>query len=447
MRDKGEIAAGVSVGGSQGVQAGTGNVQHNTYLARPKADLASLRKLNPYAAVTRIRQLPHDEAVDLFAGAVPGDVAELLKALIAADQVLAVAILGEIHLDLVRGLTASIPAKIAPWLPALPMATEDIAGRAATIGWDRDGIPGHLRLDGPMFFREYDKGRIYWSDEGGAHSIGQEFLGCYRSAELGYPATEREIGLQWFEVGMITVNEFGVIAVSGAICDEYGAVLHGEPVAAREDFSDHRKQRFEDGVIYTSRHGSFSVRAGLLDALGDDIPTSHEADAADSPYGTKGRVQRFVSRPTDYPAAIYSAGSLNRRVHGPALALYDRLGGSGGWLGFPVPTAEEAAWYLAALMQKDNASRRGSPYRLPPNPMIICAFEGGSILVRRGEAVSLPSATTKLISQDLEVAKRLGWPVTDERILATGTAEERVQFFDNGVVSWRRNKREVWLRP
>jgi hypothetical protein len=63
---------------SQGVQVGAGNTQLNTWTKAP-VDPASLAALNPHTAVARILQLPHDEAVDVFAKATPDDVAEILR--------------------------------------------------------------------------------------------------------------------------------------------------------------------------------------------------------------------------------------------------------------------------------------------------------------------------------------------------------------------------------
>lgn len=76
---------GVSVGGSQGVQIGTGNNQYNAWMPKPPLDPAALGALNPHTAVTRLQQLSHDELVGFFARAEPGDVSEILEAFLAVD--------------------------------------------------------------------------------------------------------------------------------------------------------------------------------------------------------------------------------------------------------------------------------------------------------------------------------------------------------------------------
>jgi hypothetical protein len=90
-------ASALNVGGSQGVQAGTGNTQVNTWVAHLRPDLASLSGLSAHAAVARIRRMKRNDVVDLFAGAAPADIAEVFGSLLAADEALAVAVLAEIR--------------------------------------------------------------------------------------------------------------------------------------------------------------------------------------------------------------------------------------------------------------------------------------------------------------------------------------------------------------
>jgi hypothetical protein len=130
VNDKGEAAA-VSVSSGQGVQIGDGGIQTNVWMAKP-LDPESLDRLNPRAAMDRIRQSPHNDAVDLFASASSVWLAEKLKSLLLADESRAIAILADLDPGKAAGLI-SLFSDDLPWLAHLPHAAEKIA---MTAGWN-----------------------------------------------------------------------------------------------------------------------------------------------------------------------------------------------------------------------------------------------------------------------------------------------------------------------
>jgi hypothetical protein len=80
VEDEGDAPETINLSDSQGVQAGTGNVQYNAWAPKASFDPASLSGLSPHAVLMRLEGMTHDEVVDLFARATTGDAAEVLKA-------------------------------------------------------------------------------------------------------------------------------------------------------------------------------------------------------------------------------------------------------------------------------------------------------------------------------------------------------------------------------
>ena len=87
---------GVSVSGSQGVFAGSGN-QYNTWAPKPPLDPAVLSGRNPHTAVALLRQLSHDELVDFFIRAQSDDVSEILGVFLETDKGRIIGALGDIN--------------------------------------------------------------------------------------------------------------------------------------------------------------------------------------------------------------------------------------------------------------------------------------------------------------------------------------------------------------
>src|SRR5262249_44386656 len=120
--------------GTQGMQVGTGNVQYNNWAPPAPLDSAALRALNPYAAAERLREMPYDNVVDVFASASPGDVDEVLKVLLKVDEALVVAVLADLSPRRAAELISPLH-EVVPWLVSLPEAAGEIARLALELGW------------------------------------------------------------------------------------------------------------------------------------------------------------------------------------------------------------------------------------------------------------------------------------------------------------------------
>jgi LGFP repeat len=212
-------------------------------------------------------------------------------------------------------------------------------------------------------------------------------------------------------------------------------------------------QHFEGGVVYystktravpvpsriadyheTRRHGVASSRG---------FPVSRVMDAAESRYGSTGQYQRFEGT-EDYPqdivehwvdgetpggATIYASDQHGTYCVGWGNGvLYERLGGTTSWLGFP---------------KSDETDARTSP----DEPWCtIQEFEGGAIFFKEehGSVTVTRSVMDYLTGNNLR--QRIGFPLTRENPLADGR-DEPVQFFERGVVTVRKGMIEAWLRP
>lgn len=435
----GEDPANVNVSGGQGTQVGTGNVQYNQYSLRPPLDLADL---SPHAGAARIRQLPHDDAVDLFAKALPDDLADKLKVLLHTDESKVVAILADLNPSKAAELISPLTDDFG-WLADLPEAAAAIAQHAVELRWQHDaGTDGLERAaqspevtDG--YFQQYTQGGIYWSDDGNEiYAVPAPIFEAHLTAggtggELGFPdseVAEAESGpgtsgiAQSFEGGYILSSRHGIYVVPAEIADVADDMIEdwlGFPVSGPETGADATSQRFEGGVIYSSNAGTFSVRPDFDDLATDCFPVSDEEDVPSEgvPATATGRVQRFRGAGGREIAMYASSGTKARRVTGQRLALYDRLGGPGSGLGFPASatTRVKGGW--------------------------VQRFEHGAMYNQGDrEPVVVPAETVELAGD------RLGWPVAAEESVG-GRDGERIQWFENGVVTLREGKREIWLRP
>ena len=348
MHDEGEAPA-VGVSGSQGVQAGTGNVQNNMFVSKPSLDLGSLSALSLHAAVARLRAVPHNEVVDFFARVSSQDVAEVLKALRRVDDAKVVAVLADIN----PRKAAEIISLHAPDLAGLPIAAEAIEERAIGLQWRGHGDVGHLERDRQMYCRKYEKGAIYWSVEQGAHAIGRAFMECYTSADYGYPTTECEDAIQSFEKGIICWSKPNgpVFGVTGEIYLKWYSSPPGLPLTASESYKGGSRQRFTGGVIYSSKHGVFIVLPDIARVIEDEVPVADELRVTSS-RETDGRAQRFQDSSGNEVIVCQSLYGTHR-VSGPIAARYRELGELASWLGFP--TSDE----ISADGEKDQLFERG----------------------------------------------------------------------------------------
>jgi hypothetical protein len=442
VEDDGTAAANITVSGSQAVQAGTGNIQHN-WLTRTPLDVATFAALSPHAAVTRIRALAHDDAVDLLARAPADDLTDKLKALLLADEPTAVAILADLSPRKADQLIAP-HRRDFPWLAHLPTAADAIAEHAVSLQWHHDAETGWLeraarspyRTEG--YFRRYKHGRVYWSDfESTTCRISGSIAECHQAnggsgGEFGFPLEEEVRGktlqgtkgsTQVFEGGWVHSSSFGAYGIPEKLEAKWGEWL-GFAASAAGTRDGVTIQLFEGGVAYSSDQGAFTVRAEIAECadqgwhrLSSDgerwLPASAEEDVSAS--ATTGRVQRFKNT-TGTEMAVYSSGETGVHcVVGERLALYEKLGGPASHLGFPIS---------AVITRYGGWTQE---------------FEHGTIYDHLGYGpTSVPAETFKLVG-------RLNlWPMSEEKSVG-GNADERIQFFDNGIVTVRHGKREIWV--
>lgn len=381
MQNDGLVPASAEVNGGQGVVVGSG-VQNNYWL-KPPLDLAAL---TPHAAVDRIRDTSHNDAVDVFAGTPQKDLTEVLRVLLRADESKAVAILADVNPRKAAELIGPHEEDF-PWLACLPAAAKAIAEHGVILEWHRDLGAGRLEravqsLFGTTgYFRRFEQGRIYWNGKNGeTYAV----CGLVAKFHLETSGTRGELGF---------------------------------PVAPAETGNGITQQRFEAGVVYSSAAGTFGVRAEVADLANGAFPVSSEKGV---PFGTAGRVQRFTDS-VGRDVAVYSTSDTGvYRVVGQTLAFYERLGGPGSNLGFPT---------------SNSARIRGDGW--------CQEFEHGSIYHRKGHGLTaVPAETLRLTGSTMHP---LGWPTSAEKSV-DGRAEERIQFFEHGVVTVRDGKREIWLR-
>lgn len=291
MKEEGNASTPVSADGSEGVQVGTGNVQNNTWTTRAPLEPASLRDLSPHTILRRLRDMPHDDVVDLFAKATPSDVAGVLKALVEADKswvvTVVVAALGDINPRKATGLIAPLATSVA-WLEALPKASEEIERKARELKWSYRGRSGHLKRYGVGYVRGYKRGRVYWHRDYGAHGVSEE-MGIRQVGIPKFPVSDEESAPaspygtagshQWFTTGIFYLSSRGTCRVGLDFHKVYeseggSARWLGFPIRETSEGSIPSylpgRERFEGGVIYlapNSREGGFAVRAEVEKSL------------------------------------------------------------------------------------------------------------------------------------------------------------------------------------
>jgi uncharacterized protein with LGFP repeats/transcriptional regulator with XRE-family HTH domain len=263
---------------------------------------------------------------------------------------------------------------------------------------------------------------VYWSRHG-AHAtwgaIGEFFEKHHGTAGwLGFPISD--------ETEVIGCARDGGHRTTGW-CQRFegGTVYHSEKtktIAVPRLIADHHEQSHE----------------GVASALG--FPVSPKLDAASSPppFETHGLFQRFEAR-RDYSDDIVSCWSEDEGPGGATIysspahgtycvgwangTLYERIGGTGSWLGFPTSdgTARRMAGRVCRVQQ----------------------FEGGVIFYSDDHgSVAVPKATIEYLDQHAGLDEQLGLPLTRSQKSA---ADEPVQFFENGVITLRDGHVEAWL--
>jgi hypothetical protein len=269
-------AGGVSVSGGMGIVVGTGNTQINNLPSSPPLTPATFAALSPDAAARRVRQMSHDEAVDLFANASVEDLMPKMSALLLRDEAMAFAILGDLDPYKAEDLLSPF-SEYDPPLAQLPAAAAKLASTAAALKWDHGDRQGRLeraprsRQKTEGYFRQYEEGRLYWSIDG--DDLSYPVCGAIAAfhlakggtgGELGFPLSEEEAhgreevegSSQEFEGGFIVTSLHGTYRVSANM----GRTHHwpGLPVAAARTQGDVESQLFEDGFVCSSEARAIS---------------------------------------------------------------------------------------------------------------------------------------------------------------------------------------------
>lgn len=448
VKDQGVAPTTVHASGGQGLQVGTGNVQHNVWTTKTPLDPAAICALSPRGAVARIRQMSHDVAVDFFARAPLDDASEILRALLQTDEPRAISILADLNRRTAEKLVQPLTDDF-PWLVDLPTAAESIVSHAAVLEAGYDQATGQLEraAEAPEgrhgYVRTYQESVIYWSD-GIACAVRGQIAEYYATAggsggALGFPLSESEPFAesrhgakgteQRFEGGIVCSSNLGTYAVSDRFNQAYQSVggvkgCLGFPISTSELHEDAKAQRFESGIIYSSVHGTFSVRKAIAEHANGWLPTSNEIDTGKSAVsGRRGRMQRFRGI-SGGRMVVYSSDVTEIYLVGwKILSYYHAEGGPTSRLGFPVSTT--------SVVETKGA---------------IQMFEGGCVYSRLfSEAVMVPASTADRLKRDSAAAERLGWPVSEEKPVEESRIH--IQFFENGIVTRQGSHSEIWLRP
>lgn len=466
-------------------------------------DADALAALSPRVAARQVTRIPHERAAVLLARASASVSAEVLQVLLPENEGLVISILASIS----QGRAQEIVAEMASTtrleqLPSAVKAIEDCERTARealgeSVGPLARATPSRQHTEG--FYQAFEKGQILWSARGEAQVTWGAIAEYYitlggTGGRLGFPLTPdhkavaspfgTEGSCQRFEglrdypqevcerIGRCgatvywsqkywTHGTWGSIGAYYELVGGTGGWL-GFPVAdevkvgpsQREagDGTTGWRQRFEGGAVYYSgKTRAIAVHEPVADyheshrgvTSPRGFPVSPELAAADSPYGTTGRLQRFEGI-WDYPTDILDHWS---DVEGPGGAtiytseahgvycvgwgngiLYERLGGTGSWLGFPKSD------------ETDARASKDDPW------CTVQEFEGGTIFYKaKSGSVPVPRATMEYLSQHEGLLQRLGLPVKGESSLTPGD-DEHVQFFEHGVVTIRKGVFETWLR-
>jgi LGFP repeat-containing protein len=438
-----------SIGGSQGVQIGLGNVQLNAWAPKTSLDPATLIALSPHAAVDRLQSLPHDERVNFFARANPEGVAEIFAAFLEVDEDRVVAALGDINRQKAAELIDTLSSADAV-LKALPEAAHAIARRAASLKWAEAEPLEHLEEG---YVRKYGAGRICWLESHGTHAITGEIEEYWADNRVALELAEEDQEVapsspfdttgvrQKFQGLTVYSSKRGTYLVERTVeqcyADEGGSAgWLGFPVGEDKENEVHDFiQPFEGGIIcstYSPNEEAFAVRSEIEKALFSVrlfFPLSEEYDTADSLYDTSGRVQQFLvnrtASETGQRTAVYYSGDHPVMVDPEMWNYYSNdLDGEDSWLGFPT-----------------------KPVRISRSGMRIQSFEGGVIYWRNEIGpVAVTNSTLDFIEHDREVRGKIGYPVSGQQVIGENYSG-RIQFFDNGVITVRDGKHEIWIRP
>ena len=410
----------INSNGARGAQFGDGNAQYNVWVDGRRLDAAFIGELNPHKSAELVNAMEYDDAVFLLARADVDAGAAALDVLLKTNEPLAVSLLADISQRRSRALIAAIKASAAgrEWLGNLCEAAEAIGNRAAELEWADPGPLEHIAwtgsgLETQAYRRTYQNGHIYW-----------RFQSCWA-------------------VTRVTAIE-GVIldhyVRSGGISGRFGAPLSEKRPVGPAD-GGRWVQSFSGGIIY--RHEASVIEVDWRVArymlsrtdAHQRYPLSPAIDAPASPYGSRGHMQRFQGSWDSCDETVYySTATEPYGVRGVIASYYDQLGATGSWLGFPTAQPRRLNGYLTQDFEG------GTVFAWPDPPS---ARPAGIAWPDR--PVAVPAASLELIQRNERISSRLGFPVTAED--RTGTGDDKWQFFENGVVTVKNGKRQIWLRP
>lgn len=478
MRKEGEPETAVEISSSQGIQVGNSNVQYNAWPAKAMLDPKSLSFLSPEATLARLLQMSHDEIVDLFARVTsPGDAAEVIKALAAADETKLVSVLADLNLRKAAELITPVEAEV-PWLKSLPVAAAAIASRAAEIKWAYARETDRLqRVRSRGYARRYPKGRIYWTENNGAQDVVDEIGGQFDDiiAAAGFPtaavspATWSPFSTggvyQVFEAGAVHYSpKVGSWLVPRELSDCYrrlggsGSWL-GFPVGSvdrspyLQSLAESQSgawcvQPFEGGSIYW-----FRERPGPVGFLRRHRETSPPIEFPQGPFPV---CRAFIQ----YLDAVYGAGNwipceiegglkVLRHVQLAQKQLFTIDGNrSAGRRDVEVYSSDAYGVYAVEPRVRKFLEGRVFPGLGVPTAEwdgVKQDFEGGSVYRSpANRLIAVPALTVEMISER-SFSGKLGVPLEHEQTIgASGT--DRIQFFENGAVILRDGRREILLR-
>jgi hypothetical protein len=363
----------------RGVQAGDHNQQTNYFVQHQGLDLGVL---NTHTAADKLRDLSRDDAVIALARIPAADAAEILQALIADDENLAVSLLAHMKRSLAEAVIALFTDP-PPWLADLPAASAAIAEcerRSRSILGDRTdqvSYAGPSRAGTDGFYQGHVNGAICWSPKGGAHAVKADLDTVDGDRNLGFPQTDElsagtDVWLQRFEGGTVYRLGTKLLMLPRAIAEVHeanGGTTGALGVPLREEVSN-------GGVIVYFRKSD-------RDAVELHFPSIHSSEE----HGTH---------------AVSGDISSVREILEPGLGL---------------ATSDE----MDARLSPDE----------PPRSYQI--FQAGAIFTTEGRTFVVSSAVVALLTADSRLARRLGFPIRGAEHL--GSSGSRVQMFEHGLVT------------
>jgi uncharacterized protein with LGFP repeats len=444
-----------------------------------------------------VEQEGHRRAVKALDAISPGVATRVLMVVLRLDEDLAVSLIAHLNGNRRREIVNEV-SSIIPWLEDLPAAAEVVHQYRIDNREDLGGVLKRFARAAPSmrgtqgFYQVHDNGVIVWSRKGGVQSVRDDINSCYDSlsgtgGRLGFPLSEEiEAGtspsgtigwLQCFE-GSIDYDqsihdrdagiqstgaifwsqEYGPHAVWGRIGDLYelsgsmngflGCPVAGETEVTASKGTKGWSQFFEGGAIYRIQgQGAIAVDWDMAEYHEDHggaegfygFPVGPVRSGLSSEYETTGKCQPFETALPYLPVisdrwddiqapfggVIYHSDKCGAHgVSGDIGLHYEELGGPASWLGFPTEDAE---------FREADANGGGYGYQ---------EFEGGGIIwTAQYGAVAVPGLILGAAEQE-----ELGYPVSSEQRFGTGGAD-RIQFFEEGVVTVRDGVAEAWLSP